>query len=306
MQLKLCGPWERWSRLTDVPESWDNRGRGGCDIVEERGCVLVRAYTGPRTLSAGQRLDFHFRLLITPFKPIDPRHWSWRVGAIGTGANILHLHHASPPWNPYINYPFLTADRIAELLKTLRSIPPRPVQMGELTYPAEGNIDLRRGAVHIWVRVGFDPQVRLPPMLRRYRARFNQRLFYLSFPNGDEVGFYWNIDDRGMRVYIRKGPARLNRFPVVVGSRQSDWRRGERHVVTLSWGERLEIFVDGRRVAVRNYRGLLDTPLRGARLCIGGGSASMPSRSSMCLLRAEASRNPFPIIIRSCSILFRR
>ena len=136
--------------------------------------------------------------------------------------------------------------------------------------------------------------------------RFNQRLFYLSFPNGDEVGFYWNIDDRGMRVYIRKGPAHLNRFPVVVGSRQSDWRRGERHVVTLSWGERLEIFVDGRRVAVRNYRGLLDTPLRGARLCIGGGSASMPSRSSMCLLRAEASRNPFPIIIRSCSILFRR
>jgi len=82
--------------------------------------VLVRAYTGPRKLAAGERLQFRFGLLITPMKPLDPRHWNQRYiheyntvpaldGVVADGANIINIHQD----NPYINYVFLTTDKLA-------------------------------------------------------------------------------------------------------------------------------------------------------------------------------------------------
>ncbi len=102
-----------------MPNSWSNEGKGGCDLVEvgaDR--VLIRAYSGPRTLLAGEMLYFNFSLLITPFRPIDPRRqWATRfyhsyrpVDQIAaTGANTINVHHATTI-NPYINYPFLRPD----------------------------------------------------------------------------------------------------------------------------------------------------------------------------------------------------
>jgi len=100
-----------------LPASWGNGGRGGCDIGETGGAarVTVSCYSGARVLEAGDSLRFDFRLMITPFKPLDTAgQWSTRYfhafvpvdSAAKRGANTINVHHANRI-NPWINYPFL-------------------------------------------------------------------------------------------------------------------------------------------------------------------------------------------------------
>jgi hypothetical protein len=111
------------SKPLNLPPSWWNEGKGGCTVREEgAGIVLLRAFSGPRRIRAGEVLHFHFNLLLTPFKAIDPQsHFATRFfhafkpvpDVAATGANTINVHHANEI-NPYINYPFL---RPAEMKK---------------------------------------------------------------------------------------------------------------------------------------------------------------------------------------------
>lgn len=102
-----------------MPASWSNGGRGGCDIAD-RGptTTMLSCYSGPRTINAGEVLRYDFRLLITPFKPLDTRaHFTNRYfhafapidSVAKTGANVINVHHRTDI-NPYLNYPFLRPD----------------------------------------------------------------------------------------------------------------------------------------------------------------------------------------------------
>ncbi len=101
-----------------MPASWANRGRGGCRFAEMGAIYRTTCFSGPRTLLAGDTLHYDFRLLITPFHPIDPAaHWKERYfhayvpldSVAKMGANVINVHHATPI-NPFINYPFLRPD----------------------------------------------------------------------------------------------------------------------------------------------------------------------------------------------------
>jgi len=262
IQIKLVEALEVWHcQVIDFkpPKSWHNDGKGGCHIFETDDAFVVRAFSGGRKMAKGEQLEFLFRFLITPFKPLDKNRWVWRYG---NGGNIVHLHHANPPANPYINYPMLTWRELAEFVREVKQTQVFR-NRGILTYPADGNIDLNQGSLHIWVRVNFDPKAG-----KAGDARYNQSLFSLEFPNEDAVGFYWNIDDRGMRAYVRKGSPLRNQYPVLIGSHQPDWEKGDSHIVTLSWGKRFAIFVDGKLAAQANYQGTTDAPLKGALMQI--------------------------------------
>jgi tetratricopeptide (TPR) repeat protein len=97
------------------PASWVNGGKGGCRLgVKDAATYLVSCYSGARTIEPGAPLRFDFRLLLTPFKPIDPKaQFTTRffhafkppADVLATGANVVNVHHANPI-NPYINYPF--------------------------------------------------------------------------------------------------------------------------------------------------------------------------------------------------------
>ena len=99
-----------------APRSWANGGKGGCDISPNGSeQVLVRCYSGAHRLAAGDSLRFDFRLMITPFKPLDVQgQWATRFfhafvpvdSAAKRGANTLNVHHANRV-NPWINYPFI-------------------------------------------------------------------------------------------------------------------------------------------------------------------------------------------------------
>lgn len=103
-----------------LPPSWGNEGKGGVDIAEKNGDVMVNTYSGAREIKEGEVLNYDFELLITPFKLIDKKiKFSDRYyhgGGTNTsvkievakkaGANIINIHHADDIY-PFINYPYL-------------------------------------------------------------------------------------------------------------------------------------------------------------------------------------------------------
>jgi len=124
LQVKLSGPEDTWDlydlKLSGIPNSWGNDGKGGWTVTEEAERVMVRAYSGERSLHAGEELQFRFRLLVTPVKPLNRAHWGQRyyhvVGppedAVQCEATIINIHQGND-LNPYINYPFLAVDKLS-------------------------------------------------------------------------------------------------------------------------------------------------------------------------------------------------
>ncbi len=111
-------------RPLNNPTSWNGSGTG---YIEQHGKDQLWCASGPVTLQPGQPLHFDFDLLITPFHPLrTSEQWSERYfhtggvpqdyakyldNAKAAGANIVNIHQGN--WlNPYINYPFLTADKL--------------------------------------------------------------------------------------------------------------------------------------------------------------------------------------------------
>ena len=101
-----------------MPASWDNGGQGGISFKRDGARYLVSAFSGPRTMAAGQTLRYDVVMRVTPFKTIKPaEHFAERyfhkyddLDTIkADGANVVNIHHATPI-NPWINYPFLEAD----------------------------------------------------------------------------------------------------------------------------------------------------------------------------------------------------
>lgn len=101
-----------------LPTSWGNNNKGGINISEQGKTVLVKNYSGARSMKKGEVLYYNFNLLITPFHPINTDfQWATRfyhkyadIDSIkATGATVINIHHGTPI-NPYINYPFIAHD----------------------------------------------------------------------------------------------------------------------------------------------------------------------------------------------------
>lgn len=112
-----------------LPPSWYNQGKGGFRLRTEDDIVRLTAYSGSRTLVAGDTLHFYFRLLLTPFKLLDTKkHFKNRyyhryepVDEIKKeGANIINVHHATRI-NPFINYPFLRPEMMKAYIDSAHS-----------------------------------------------------------------------------------------------------------------------------------------------------------------------------------------
>ncbi len=107
-----------------TPVSWDHGGGGTCTFRREAETSLIDACCGPRDWQPGEVEEYRFRLLVTPFKPLDPKQWAYRYWSKTAlhlpdpddgpahGVTIAHLHHGTAGVNPWINYPFLTIDSI--------------------------------------------------------------------------------------------------------------------------------------------------------------------------------------------------
>lgn len=121
LHLKLKHNQEVWEiynyQKIGLPESWANKGKGGCSIKFDEHGAQLSVYTGARRLKAGESITFRYSLQITPLKEIDSdAHWHDRYDHPGDkginlqsakegGATVVNLHQGQSE-NPYINYPF--------------------------------------------------------------------------------------------------------------------------------------------------------------------------------------------------------
>lgn len=101
-----------------IPECWNNEGKGGIAFAREGKTMLVKTYSGSRTLKKGEEMTFIFLMSTTPFKPIDTeKQWTDRYfhsyqpidKVVADGANTINIHHGTAI-NPHINYPFFRPD----------------------------------------------------------------------------------------------------------------------------------------------------------------------------------------------------
>ncbi len=113
-----------------APASWANPDAAGAaagvTLKEENSAtgsaaVVLKAFSGARIMAPGDSLNYGFRLLLTPFKPIEPGrqlrnryfHGQGSVAAIAAiGASVINIHHATA-LAPFINDPLLHADALA-------------------------------------------------------------------------------------------------------------------------------------------------------------------------------------------------
>lgn len=115
----------------NMPPSWTNDGKGGFRLRKKgKDTVLLTSFSGPREILKGEKHHFHFRLLITPFKPIDTKaHWHHRyfhryktVEYIqAQGANTVNVHHATRI-NPFINYPFIRPEAMKAYIDSAHAL----------------------------------------------------------------------------------------------------------------------------------------------------------------------------------------
>lgn len=127
-KLKHTEPrWDMFNMKETGPyKDWSNNGQGGCNIEESGEQVVARAYAGACKMAAGQDLHFNFGLLITPLKTLDKRHWQWRYFHSGgvepveklapQGVKLINIHQGNA-YNPNINYPFVTAEKLTEYIR---------------------------------------------------------------------------------------------------------------------------------------------------------------------------------------------
>lgn len=160
-----------------MPASWDNGGHGGITFKRDGARYLVKAFSGPRTMQAGETLRYDFVMRVTPFKTIKPaEHFAERffhkyadLDAIkADGANVVNIHHATPI-NPWINYPFLEVGAMrgyvdaahqrgmkVKIYDTIREVSDRAVELPMLESLGHEVISAGKGGGFSWLQEHLD------------------------------------------------------------------------------------------------------------------------------------------------------
>jgi len=220
--------------FSESDRNWANVDPQQVLKVERRGdtvLLLVKLIDKPISMQAGAPLAYTMGFQATPVKPI-PRDWhEWRICHAGSYDLV------DKPYKPY----------------------------GTLRYPGSV-INVRRGTLEAWVIPQFDTNPPIKPD-DPGRGAYNRDFVSLSSPFADKphFGFYWNIDDRGMRFYVKEG----ERYPIILGAR-SMLQRGQTHHLALTWGDEVRIYVDGKLVAAKPFIGLF-----------GGAEAELPEGATL-------------------------
>jgi len=111
------------------PPTWYNDNKGGFAISRDNDAVTCAAYTGEKIFRAGDTCDLEYSLLITPVKQINTQaqftnryyhnaaHPAPTKEDLQSGVKVINIHQGNPI-EPYINYPFRSADQIRSFVRT--------------------------------------------------------------------------------------------------------------------------------------------------------------------------------------------
>jgi hypothetical protein len=201
------------------------------EIVREGDQVVLRINLVEEPYALDQPFACTFGFEATPIRHNDKTPWDYHI--VHSGNYGLDKQ----PWSP----------------------------TASVRWPTQGNIDLDHGTIEAWVRPRFDPQVPFKP---DDPARGLHNRDFLIVPIGAaQFDFYWNIDDRGMRFFIRTADGQ---YPVLLTS-HAEWRKDEWHHIAVSWGEAIRIYNDGKLIAETKFPGGLRNDAVGCPLLLGQG-----------------------------------
>ena len=223
--------------IATLPKGWYNDNKGGAKLEDNFDVYNFKAYTGTKSLKAGESEKYDFRLLITPFKPFDEKRYEYRTGS---GADIhtnSHLVFQSEPGNVFINYPFLEPEYIKGIVNGLKDKP--TIENSSINYKIQ-NTDSTKGSVTLWIKSSFD-----------WDGFPSQRsLVDVNFGN-ERLGLYFNKTLKEMQVYSFKRNelgAAIFKFTTPFLTEPRFWKKGDEHIVTLTWGDTVKVYIDGELV----------------------------------------------------------
>lgn len=224
---------DEWRGLSWFAES--DRGFHNADaarviaIRREADAVVLQVNIIDTPTEIAEPVSYTFGFQATPVKPMSPDVWDYRINHGGTYGLENRPYTAS----------------------------------ATLKYSAAGSLSLAEGTFECWVRPHFDMDPDVDPKSPG-RGVFNRNLLDIDLGNDCHVGFYWNIDDRSMRLYYRQG----KRYPVLIGTHAS-WQPGDWHHVAFTWGERTIVYLDGKEAGERAHVGFVPGDLAMATITIG-------------------------------------
>lgn len=202
------------------PATWGNGGRGGVSVKETDGQVLATAFSGPRTLKAGEAVTFEFAFIVTPVKPLNTaahfktRYWHIEPEAppkfslpdptpeaLAAGVNVVNVHQASKR-NPYINYPFRSNETISEFTQSMHE---QGVKV-KLYYTLR---ELSNYTAELWALRSFGDEVIRPgggggfPWMREHMVTGYRPAWYSPFPDGTaDAAFETSGESRWYNYYV--------------------------------------------------------------------------------------------------------
>jgi len=194
----------------------------GLDTISLRFNII----TDPLKLSAAQAtagLKYTLGFEATPNKKPDKDVWDYRINHTGY----------------FISPDELTSDNPA-LRMSNNTV---------LTYKNEKLIDTTRGTMDMWLRVRFDPDVQYKD--DSSMPGLNRDLLIIS-SGSQHFGLFWCIADRGMRFYAKSGTNLL-----FVRAAKNNWKKDELHHISLTWGSKICLYVDGQLTLEQENAGLL-------------------------------------------------
>ncbi len=228
--------------LTETDEGWQPANPERAIELRPDGAAmdLVLDVIGQRTRLTAPR-EVVFALQASPVKP-RPANWRhWRYTQAGWYGMEKATHPAMRPDS-------------------------------RVTWPAAGHLNLAQGTLEVTVRPKFDSSPSGQP---------NRQLWTLFWSDDERpeptngAWFYWNLDDKGLRVVFRQD----DRYTVIYGGRMP-WRPGEAHTVAFTWGPEQRIYYDGVAVAQYAAGPMFSKPmdLRRAIMSLGAGDSEFVVR----------------------------
>lgn len=252
----LGDEWRGLQWFAESDEGWRPGDPGRAITITRRdGVGTLRLRMVEEALEPDEVFRVTFGLQATPVREVGPEHREW------------HITHGA-----------------------FYGMEDRPASVSAYAaYLAEGSVALASGTVEMWVRPLFDPAVEVE---HETRGQFNRELFRIVQPGGDHVGFYWNIDDRSMRLY-----SRLNNEVTLYASPgpQEPWEPGSWHHVAFTWGEgAATVWIDGQKVASTPWHEpLLPGTLEGAQIVVGSTGTYSPCEFAVDELRISSAPREF-------------
>jgi len=250
-KTKIAGPFTPhiWIGNDDIglvwfaesQKMWANKDQNkAIEIIPGKNNNILRIHYVDYPISAKEALAFTFGLQATPVKKLVP-------------------------YKKFGMYSYYGAE--------IKRIPRDGPKEAMLTYPAQGNVNVEKGTVHLRVAPAFDPSRQvIEGTVRDPRGDTDYALFSVDFPNGDKFGLYFGITDLVIRAQATTGVNRQIKEQAVAQWRATDCKQGEMRDISLTWGDgKISIWYKNVKVSEVIYdSGVFTVPVSTARIRLGG------------------------------------